>query len=105
MKDIEIKRQRFSIDVYNQWAGLFNKGNWNDFTVIVIEGEYSPYKSSFEMVLGLLGIVFTFTYTYDFNFYDNLISEKDKIFAMLEAEHPGVEVIDPKGVLDELDKK
>lgn len=105
MRDVEIKRQRFSIDSYNQWPGLFNKGNWNDFTVIVIEGEYSPYKSSFELVLGFFGIVFTLTYTYDFRFYDGLMDDKDKILAEIEAKHPGVEVIDPNKILDELDKK
>lgn len=105
MKDVEIKRQRFSLDVYNQWSGLLGSNNWTDFTIITIEVEDAPYKGSFEVVLGLIGFVLTFTYTYNYDFVDKLMNLSDEIMADLEDKHPGMEIIDPLGVLKDLDKK
>ena len=84
---------------------LMGGANWYDITLIVIEGEYSPYKGSVEITIGLLGFMAILTYTYDFKFVDKVTSLKDEVLAALEAEHPGVEVSDPLGVLDELEKE
>jgi len=105
MRSTEIKRQRFSVDYYSQWKDLVGGVNWYDFTLIVIEGEYSPYKSSAEFTIGLLGFVATLTYTYDFEFVDKVTGIKDEVLAAFEAKHSGVEVQDPLGVLDELDQE
>ena len=104
MRSTEIKRQRFSVDGYNQWKDFGRGINWYDLTLIVIGGEYSPYKGSVEVTVGLLGFVATFTYTYDFVFVDKVTNLKDEVLAALDAEHPGVEVSDPLGVLDELEQ-
>ena len=105
MRSTEIKRQRFSVDGYSQWKDLTGGGNWYDITLIVIEGEYSPYKGSAEITIGLLGFMATLTYTYDFEFVDKVTSLKDEVLAALDAEHPGVEASDPLGVLDELEQE
>lgn len=98
-------RTRFNVDLYNQWPGLFDsESNWYDFTLIQIEGEYSPYKSSAEIVLGLLGFKIIFTYTYSFDFIDRMTSLKDETLAAFDATHPSVKVEDPFGVLDKLDE-
>ena len=103
MRSTEIKRQRFSVDFYSQWKDLRRGVNWYDITLIVVEGEYSPYKGSADVTIGLLGFVATFTYIYDFGFVDKMTGLKDEVLAAFEAEHPGVEVQDPLGVLDGLD--
>jgi hypothetical protein len=103
MRSTEIKRQRFSVDVYNQWKDLTGGINWYDFTLIDISGEYSPYKGSAEITIGLIGFVATFVYTYDFEFVDKMTGLKDEVLAAFDAEHPGAKVQDPLGVLDELD--
>ena len=105
MRSTEIKRQRFGVDFYSQWKDITGGLNWYDLTLIVIEGEYSPYKSSAEFTIGLLGFMATLTYTYDFEFVDKVTGIKDEVLAAFEAKHPGVEVSDPLGVLDELEQE
>jgi hypothetical protein len=51
-------------DWYEQWSGLFKQGNWVDFTVIFLKGEYAPYKNCLEIEAGLLGLEITVTYVY-----------------------------------------
>ena len=57
-----------------------------------------------EISFGILGLIWTFTYTYDFNPLNEMISLKDQVLAELESEHPGMEIKDPFGELDKLDK-
>ena len=68
--------RRFYVDFYSQWGG---GGNWYDFTLIDISGEYSPYKGSCELELGLLGLCFTFTYVYDQTFTKKMKAMVDEI--------------------------
>jgi hypothetical protein len=53
--DIEFETWGISLDFWSQWT-LPWKNNWVDFTLIHIGGEYSPYKASSELCLGLLGL-------------------------------------------------
>lgn len=54
--DLETKRGGVSLDFYNQWLRPWRKYNWYDFTVLHLTLEYSPYKNSAEVQLGLLGL-------------------------------------------------
>lgn len=103
MRSTKVERKRLSFDGHCQWPDLFKKGvNWKDFTVLLLAGEYSGYKGSVELEIGLLGFVAIITYTYDFEFVDSMGSMADEIIARLEAEHPGATVDDPNNVLDAL---
>ena len=57
--------KRWFFDFYQQWSGIFRPGNWVDFTLIDIQGEWSPYKGSCEFSAGLLGFYLRITYVYD----------------------------------------
>ena len=103
-KSVELKRERFGCEIYNQWKDLFGDCNWTDFTVIHLGGEYAPYMGSVELSLGLMGFTVTLTYRYDFGPLDGVISLKDEIINDLKAEHPDIEIMDPLGVLDSLER-
>lgn len=104
-RSTNLPTDRLSADFYNQWPGLFDStSNWYDFTLIKVEAEYSPYKGSVELVLGLLGFILIITYTYNFDFVERMTSLKDEVLAEIEAENPGMTVEDPLGVLDNLEE-
>ena len=103
MRSKAVTRKHWQFDFYNQWSDIFGKNNWYDITLINISGEYAHYSDSVEIRLGLLGFNFTITHRRSFDFIDEL-DDRVKIIKALEAEHPGKEIKDPFGVLDELDK-
>lgn len=57
--------KRWFFDFYEQWSGFFPPRNWVDFTLIDLNGEWSPYKGSAEVSVALLGLRVTVTYVYD----------------------------------------
>ena len=63
--NIEDAGKRWFFDFWEQWSGIFRPGNWVDFTLIDITGEWSPYKGSCEFSAGLLGFHLRITYVYD----------------------------------------
>ena len=105
MKSKELKPQRWQFDWHNQWADLFGKMNWYDFTLIHIGGEYADYSDTIEVSLGLLGVSCTLTCRLRLDFVNEMASLKDVITARLNDEHPGVTIEDPTGVLDKLEKE
>lgn len=93
------QRRAISFDFYNQWSGILGRCKWYDFTLVNIEGEFSPYKGSVEFSLALLGFRVMVTYTYDWSFTDKMMSMKDEIVERLKAETGANEVRDPLGML------
>lgn len=62
------KRHGWFVNFYNQWPAVLRPSshNWHDWalTVFKVAGENSPYKSSWEVELGLLGFNLTITYVF-----------------------------------------
>ena len=63
--NVEDEGKHWFFDFYQQWSGIFRPGNWVDFTLIDIQGEWSPYKGSCEFSVGLLGFYFRVTYVFN----------------------------------------
>lgn len=96
------KTSGFFFDFYEQWSDLFKRQNWNDFTVIKIEGERALYSGRWELVLALLGLQVTIQYVFDDKFNREVTSFRDRIEADLKGRTGAKEVIDPTGALDDL---
>ena len=59
------KTRGWFFDAGQQWTDFFTRCNWYDFTVIQIEGEYTPEITRCELSLGLFGFWCHITYAWD----------------------------------------
>lgn len=101
IKDTKIPTRSFDISFYNQWGDiLLRKCGWYDFTIIDLSVEYAPYKGSVEVEAGLLGLNWILTYTYNKEFTEKMHSLADE----MQARFGDVEVLDPNGVLEDIEK-
>jgi hypothetical protein len=99
------RHKRFFWDLGQQWSSLFGHCNWYDFTLIEIGGEWARHSGRFEFEFWVLGVGMRLTYVYDNSFNEEMVGLADRIKAEIEAAHPGAKVMDPFGLLDQIDQR
>lgn len=99
------KKQRFFADFHQQWSSLIGRYNWYDFTLIKVQGEFAPYSGRWELELALLGLGMRLTYIYDHSFNEEMTGFAASLKSELSARTGATEVLDPLGVLDDLEKR
>lgn len=96
--------QRWFVDVWEQWSGLFHRCNWYDFTLIQLQGEFAPYTGRCEAHAALLGLHVRVTYVYSQHFNREMRSLRDVVVEEIKARTGAEEVIDLSGALDEIER-
>ena len=61
-KQLSIEIGGFSVVWWQNWAEIFRRQNWYNFTFLRIEAEYAPYKDMVEVSVGLIGFNVCFSY-------------------------------------------
>lgn len=96
--------KKFFVAFYQQWSSFLHplSGNWLDFTVIKLQGEYARYSGRWELEIGIVGLQWTFTYVFDQSFNEEMSDLKSRIEADLKGRTGAKEIVDPFGALDKL---
>lgn len=64
-KEFRTKKWLIDLTLYSQWDAILRPGdgwNWIDLTILLLSFEFSPYKSSREFNIGILGFTLCVTF-------------------------------------------